>query len=156
MLPLLLIKETVEGWSVCVCVHLFESICVCECIFFYSHILNFKAGLKRETAVSNDSSDGRGSRWLTGYGLRCIRLMSLASGPWMTGIFAPRWLPGHSSHPALCVLQINLRLILVSGKTKEFLFSPNDSAADIAKHVYENWPMGERPSKSYHLLLINL
>lgn len=40
-------------------------------------------------------------------------------------------------------LQINLRLILVSGKTKEFLFSPNDSAADIAKHVYDNWPMGE-------------
>ncbi|KAJ3588727.1 hypothetical protein NHX12_009581 [Muraenolepis orangiensis] len=38
-------------------------------------------------------------------------------------------------------LPINLRLILVSGKTKEFLFSPNDSAADIAKHVYENWPM---------------
>lgn len=42
----------------------------------------------------------------------------------------------------LC-FQINLRLILVSGKTKEFLFSPNDSAADIAKHVYDNWPMGE-------------
>lgn len=38
---------------------------------------------------------------------------------------------------------INLRLILVSGKTKEFLFSPNDSASDIAKHVYDNWPMGE-------------
>nr|XP_020020857.1 ubiquitin-like protein 3 [Castor canadensis] len=37
--------------------------------------------------------------------------------------------------------QINLRLILVSGKTKEFLFSPNDSASDIAKHVYDNWPM---------------
>ncbi|CAG5872994.1 unnamed protein product [Menidia menidia] len=36
---------------------------------------------------------------------------------------------------------INLRLILVSGKTEEFLFSPNDSAADIAKHVYDNWPM---------------
>uniref|UniRef100_A0A8C9Y5S1 Ubiquitin-like protein 3 n=1 Tax=Sander lucioperca TaxID=283035 RepID=A0A8C9Y5S1_SANLU len=36
---------------------------------------------------------------------------------------------------------INLRLILVSGKTKEFFFSPNDSAADIAKHVYDNWPM---------------
>lgn len=43
----------------------------------------------------------------------------------------------------LSVLQINLRLILVSGKTKEFLFSPNDSAADIARHVYDNWPMGE-------------
>ncbi|XP_034745759.1 ubiquitin-like protein 3a [Etheostoma cragini] len=36
---------------------------------------------------------------------------------------------------------INLRLILVSGKTKEFFFSPNESAADIAKHVYDNWPM---------------
>lgn len=31
----------------------------------------------------------------------------------------------------------------MSGKTKEFLFSPNDSASDIAKHVYDNWPMGE-------------
>ncbi|KAF5916367.1 hypothetical protein HPG69_017601, partial [Diceros bicornis minor] len=41
----------------------------------------------------------------------------------------------------IIVFQINLRLILVSGKTKEFLFSPNDSASDIAKHVYDNWPM---------------
>lgn len=40
-------------------------------------------------------------------------------------------------------LQINLRLILVSGKTKEFLFSPSDSAGDIAHHVFENWPDGE-------------
>jgi hypothetical protein len=51
------------------------------------------------------------------------------------------------THPdlhGLCLcFQINLRLILVSGKTKEFLFLPSDSAADIAKHVYENWPMGE-------------
>ncbi|KYN22755.1 Ubiquitin-like protein 3, partial [Trachymyrmex cornetzi] len=39
--------------------------------------------------------------------------------------------------------QINLRLILVSGKTKEFLFSPSDSAGDIAHHVFENWPEGE-------------
>lgn len=36
--------------------------------------------------------------------------------------------------------KINLRLILVSGKTKEFLFSPNDSAADISQFVYDNWP----------------
>ncbi|XP_015602181.2 ubiquitin-like protein 3 isoform X1 [Cephus cinctus] len=36
--------------------------------------------------------------------------------------------------------KINLRLILVSGKTKEFLFSPSDSAGDIAQHVFENWP----------------
>ncbi|XP_014604195.1 PREDICTED: ubiquitin-like protein 3 isoform X1 [Polistes canadensis] len=37
-------------------------------------------------------------------------------------------------------IKINLRLILVSGKTKEFLFSPSDSAGDIAHHVFENWP----------------
>ncbi|KAB0341198.1 hypothetical protein FD755_015680 [Muntiacus reevesi] len=43
--------------------------------------------------------------------------------------------------PLNAELGINLRLILVSGKTKEFLFSPNDSASDIAKHVYDNWPM---------------
>uniref|UniRef100_A0A5F9C376 UBL3-like ubiquitin domain-containing protein n=1 Tax=Oryctolagus cuniculus TaxID=9986 RepID=A0A5F9C376_RABIT len=36
---------------------------------------------------------------------------------------------------------INLRLILVSGKTKEFLFSPKDSASAIAKRVYDNWPV---------------
>ena len=39
-------------------------------------------------------------------------------------------------------LQVNLRLILVSGKTKEFLFSPEDSAAEIAQFVFENWPEG--------------
>jgi hypothetical protein len=35
-----------------------------------------------------------------------------------------------------------LKLILVTGKTKEFLFSPSDSAADITQHVYDNWPEG--------------
>ena len=29
---------------------------------------------------------------------------------------------------------------MVSSKTKEFLFSPNDSAADITQYVYEHWP----------------
>lgn len=51
-------------------------------------------------------------------------------------------LPGAFEHLYLKASEnINLRLILVSGKTKEFLFSPNDSASDIAKHVYDNWPM---------------
>ncbi|XP_015370843.1 PREDICTED: ubiquitin-like protein 3 isoform X1 [Diuraphis noxia] len=36
--------------------------------------------------------------------------------------------------------KINLRLILVSGKTKEFIFSPNDSAGDIAQAIFDNWP----------------
>ena len=44
--------------------------------------------------------------------------------------------------PVFLYFQINLRLILVSGKTKEFLFSPSDSAGDIAHHVFENWPEG--------------
>lgn len=41
------------------------------------------------------------------------------------------------------MLQINLRLILVSGKTKEFIFSPNDSAGDIAQAIFDNWPEGK-------------
>ncbi|CAB3241505.1 unnamed protein product [Arctia plantaginis] len=42
---------------------------------------------------------------------------------------------------------INLRLILVSGKTKEFVFSPVDSAGDIAIHVYDNWPEADWASE---------
>ncbi|XP_063831754.1 uncharacterized protein LOC135080961 [Ostrinia nubilalis] len=44
-------------------------------------------------------------------------------------------------------LKINLRLILVSGKTKEFVFSPVDSAGDIAIHVYDNWPEADWASE---------
>ncbi|XP_049837599.1 ubiquitin-like protein 3 isoform X1 [Schistocerca gregaria] len=47
----------------------------------------------------------------------------------------PRYSIGH-----LFDEKINLRLILVSGKTKEFLFSPSDSAGDIAQTVFDNWP----------------
>ncbi|OQV18231.1 putative Ubiquitin-like protein 3 [Hypsibius exemplaris] len=35
---------------------------------------------------------------------------------------------------------INLKLIIVSGKTKEFLFLPTTTATEIAHHVYDNWP----------------
>ncbi|KAH9400152.1 Ubiquitin-like protein 3 [Tyrophagus putrescentiae] len=39
---------------------------------------------------------------------------------------------------------INLRLLLPafgeSGKSREFIFSPNDSAAEIAQFVFDNWP----------------
>ncbi|KAI1308240.1 Ubiquitin-like protein 3 [Halotydeus destructor] len=41
--------------------------------------------------------------------------------------------------------KINLRLILVTGKTKDFLFNANDSAADIANHVFDNWPQEWTP-----------
>lgn len=36
--------------------------------------------------------------------------------------------------------EINLKLILVSGKTKEFHFVPSDSVAYITQYVYDNWP----------------
>ena len=42
----------------------------------------------------------------------------------------------------LFVFQICLRLILVSGRTHEFIFSPNDTVNHITRHVYENWPEG--------------
>ncbi|TWW55717.1 Ubiquitin-like protein 3 [Takifugu flavidus] len=53
--------------------------------------------------------------------------------------------------------EVHLRLILVSGKTQDFTFSPNDSATDIAKHVFDNWPEGweeERVSSPSILRLI--
>nr|XP_045623773.1 ubiquitin-like protein 3 isoform X2 [Procambarus clarkii] len=53
--------------------------------------------------------------------------------------------------------KINLRLILVSGKTKEFLFSPSESAGDIAQFVFDNWPeewADESVSKAEILRLI--
>ena len=39
--------------------------------------------------------------------------------------------------------KINLRLIMVSGKTKDYLFKPSDSAGDIAQFIFDNWPEGK-------------
>lgn len=52
------------------------------------------------------------------------------------------WLPECFCELSLLLPQVHLRLILVSGKTQDFTFSPNDSATDIAKHVFDNWPAG--------------
>ncbi|KAL4003782.1 Ubiquitin-like protein 3 [Acanthocheilonema viteae] len=35
---------------------------------------------------------------------------------------------------------INLRLILVNGKTKEFQLPSNSSALDITQYVFDHWP----------------
>ncbi|TKR77971.1 hypothetical protein L596_018853 [Steinernema carpocapsae] len=35
---------------------------------------------------------------------------------------------------------INLKLILVSGRTKEWLFEPSTSAHDVTQYVFDNWP----------------
>jgi hypothetical protein len=45
-----------------------------------------------------------------------------------------------------------LRLILVSGKTREFLFKPTESAGEIAQYVFDNWPSGESSSSSSHTI----
>lgn len=51
-------------------------------------------------------------------------------------------------------LQINLRLILVSGKTKEFIFSPHDSAGDIAQAIFDSWPEGKNCFTHLSLIFI--
>ncbi|CDW57600.1 Rad60-SLD 2 domain containing protein [Trichuris trichiura] len=38
------------------------------------------------------------------------------------------------------LFQINLRLILVCGKTSDFLFPSTYSAADVAQYVFDHWP----------------
>jgi len=38
--------------------------------------------------------------------------------------------------------QINLKLILVSGKTAEFLVTDADTVTAITQHVFDNWPSG--------------
>jgi len=43
--------------------------------------------------------------------------------------------------PAIPEDKVNLRLILVSGKTKDYLFKPTDSAGEIAQYVFDNWPI---------------
>ena len=40
--------------------------------------------------------------------------------------------------------QVLLRLIHpMNGNSQEFVFSPHDSAADVAQHVFDNWPQGK-------------
>ncbi|KAF6016582.1 UBL3 [Bugula neritina] len=36
--------------------------------------------------------------------------------------------------------QVNLKIILVSGETSEFLFNPEDSVSVITQHIFDNWP----------------
>ena len=40
----------------------------------------------------------------------------------------------------LAFTQINLRLLLVDGKSHTFMFEPELSALDISRHVFTNWP----------------
>jgi len=40
------------------------------------------------------------------------------------------------------LVQINLKLIVVSSKTAEFLFTNTDTVAAITQHVFDNWPSG--------------
>ncbi|PAA59161.1 hypothetical protein BOX15_Mlig015799g1 [Macrostomum lignano] len=48
--------------------------------------------------------------------------------------------------------RVNLRLLLVSGSSHCFLFSPDDCAQEITDFVYNNWPedwsQAERPASN--------
>ena len=50
---------------------------------------------------------------------------------------------GKMPRPTIPEDKVNLRLILVSGKTKDYLFKPTDSAGEIAQYVFDNWPIGK-------------
>ena len=51
---------------------------------------------------------------------------------------------GKMPRPTIPEDKVNLRLILVSGKTKDYLFKPTDSAGEIAQYVFDNWPIGRQ------------
>uniref|UniRef100_A0AAF5RXK6 UBL3-like ubiquitin domain-containing protein n=1 Tax=Wuchereria bancrofti TaxID=6293 RepID=A0AAF5RXK6_WUCBA len=64
---------------------------------------------------------------------------------------------GKFDHDSSDVDTINLRLILVSGKTKEFQLASNSSALDITQYVFDHWPdewNDERVNSSSMLKLI--
>ncbi|XP_071949876.1 ubiquitin-like protein 3 [Antedon mediterranea] len=54
--------------------------------------------------------------------------------------------------------KIGLRLIHpVNGNSKEYFFTPNDSATDVVNHVFDNWPQeweADRVSSAIILRLI--
>jgi hypothetical protein len=43
--------------------------------------------------------------------------------------------------------EVNLKLILVSGSTHEFQFSPSVSASQVCEYVFENWPASWKEEK---------
>eukprot|EP00112_Aurelia_sp_Birch-Aquarium-sp1_P022000 Seg606.2 transcript_id=Seg606.2/GoldUCD/mRNA.D3Y31 product="Ubiquitin-like protein 3" protein_id=Seg606.2/GoldUCD/D3Y31 len=52
--------------------------------------------------------------------------------------------------------QVNLRLIMVSGKTADFVFTTTTSAGEVAEYVYNNWPevwADEKENISNHQVL---
>uniref|UniRef100_A0A8R1Y0B8 Rad60-SLD_2 domain-containing protein n=1 Tax=Onchocerca volvulus TaxID=6282 RepID=A0A8R1Y0B8_ONCVO len=64
---------------------------------------------------------------------------------------------GKLDHNLPNVGAINLRLILVSGKTKEFQLAPHFSALDVTQYVFDHWPdewKDERVNSSSMLKLI--
>lgn len=52
--------------------------------------------------------------------------------------------------------KVNLRLIMVSGKTADFVFKNTTTAGEVAEYVYNNWPEAwaeEKDSISNHHVL---
>lgn len=52
--------------------------------------------------------------------------------------------------------EVNLKLILVSGRTHEFSFQPNISASEVCQFVFENWPAEWKDEKVANASLLKL
>jgi hypothetical protein len=48
--------------------------------------------------------------------------------------------------------KVNLRLLLVSGETKDVLVSPSDTIAHVLQDIYSNWPK----SIFFYFILFNI
>ncbi|KAI6217823.1 Ubiquitin-like protein 3 [Aphelenchoides fujianensis] len=52
--------------------------------------------------------------------------------------------------------EVNLKLILVSGRTHEFQFSPSSSATEVCQYVFDNWPEDWKEEKVSSASLLKL
>jgi hypothetical protein len=52
--------------------------------------------------------------------------------------------------------EVNLKLILVSGRTHEFQFSPSSSASEVCQYVFDTWPADWKDEKVASASLLKL
>jgi hypothetical protein len=52
--------------------------------------------------------------------------------------------------------EVTLKLILVSGRTHEFQFTPGISASQVCEYVFENWPSAWEEEKVANPSLLKL
>lgn len=52
--------------------------------------------------------------------------------------------------------EVNLKLILVSGRTHEFMFASSISASEVCQYVFDNWPNDWKDEKVASASLLKL